>query len=357
MQRLFYWFSFEGSFIMQDNERDFFEHHRIQADPKQQPCRLDLFLTQRLAGVSRTRIQAGIRQGGVHVNARESTKANYLVKPKDVIQIFLPTPPRLKKIEPEKLPLDIVYEDADLLVVNKAAEMVVHPGTGNWNGTLVHGLCYYFQNLPFQTGNDMRPGLVHRLDQGTSGLLVIAKTEDALSNLASQFARHSTKRTYWALVWGSPKEDVGTIDLAIGRSLRDRRVMQVYKDGNAGKHAITHYRVLERLGEVTLVTCNLETGRTHQIRIHMKALGHPLLGDKQYGGAHVVKGNQFSKYRAFVKNCFRRLPHQALHARSLGFIHPRSKEEMHFEVPVHDAFAGVLEKWRRRARLINAIEA
>lgn len=330
-------------------EGHLFEHYKLTVDPKQKPYRLDLFLSHRLAGVSRNRIQTGIRQGSVRVNDKVA-KSSYKVQPHDSIRIFLPNPPRLKEIIPENIPLDIVYEDDYLLVVNKAAAMVVHPGTGNWNSTLVHALCYYFDHLPFRTGDEMRPGLVHRIDQGTSGLLVVAKQENSLNGLASQFANHTIDRIYWALVWGDLNEPKGSIALPIGRSIQDRRKMQVYADEKKGKRAITHYRVLERFGEVTLVECTLETGRTHQIRIHMQHLGHPLFGDTRYGGDKILKGKPFSKYKAFVQNCFAILPHQALHAHALGFMHPITKQHIYLEAELPPAFATVLKKWRTRTQ-------
>lgn len=320
-----------------------FLRHRIIVDMKQRPYRLDKFLAERLSS-SRTRIQAGISCGNIKVN-QQYVKAKYPVKPGDILEVFLPNPVEVPDIVAENIPLDIVYEDAHLLVVNKAAEMVVHPGTGNWQGTLVNGLMYHFEHLPAQKGNEHRPGLLHRIDKGTSGLLLVAKTEIALSGLAKQFSDHAIERVYWALVWGTPKEKEGTIDIPIGRSLSDRRIMVPYKDSTRGKRSITHYKILEELGYVTLVECRLETGRTHQIRVHMKYLGHPLFGDTRYGGDRICKGPLFSKYKSFIRNCFQILPYQALHAGTLGFIHPVTKKKCCFEVPLPPPFAEVMTKW------------
>lgn len=327
-----------------------FLHHTIMVDMKQVPCRLDKFLAGRLPS-SRTRIQVGIGCGNIKVNQKR-VKAKYLVRAGDIVEVFLPNPVVIPDIIAEDIPLAIVYEDAHLLLVNKAAEMVVHPGTGNWRGTLVNGLMYHFAHLPAQKGNEHRPGLLHRLDKGTSGLLVVAKTEEALSGLAKQFGAHTIARVYWALVWGTPKEEEGTIDIPIGRSLSDHRLMVPYKDGMRGKRSITHYKVLKKLGYVTLVECRLDTGRTHQIRVHMQYLGHPLFGDPRYGGDRICKGQQFSKYKSFVRNCLRMLPYQALHARTLGFMHPVTGAQCCFEVPLPPAFAAVVAKWARYANAI-----
>lgn len=329
--------------LIEDDE--LFEHHRIVADPKQQLLRIDKFLMDRLPNVTRNKIQNAIKDGFVKVNEAE-IKPNFKVRPDDVITIALPEPPRDTDVIPENIPLNIVYEDEDLLVVNKEAGMVVHPAYQNWSGTLVNALTYHFQNLPEMQGNEGRPGLVHRIDKDTSGLLVIAKSEAAMTGLAKQFYNHSIERTYLALVWGIPTEQKGTININLGRSLKDRRVTAAFEDETIGRNAITHYEVLEDLRYVSLVKCNLETGRTHQIRAHMKHLGHPLFNDATYGGDKVMKGTQFSKYKSFVDNCFKVIPRQALHAKSLGFIHPVKKEFMQFDSELPADFEAVLEKWR-----------
>lgn len=328
-----------------DQESDeLFEHHRIVVDPGQQPLRLDKFLFDRLPNASRSKIQGAVKLGFVLVN-KEQIKPNYKIRPDDVIVISLPEPPRDTEVVPEDIPLDIVFEDDHLLIVNKAAGMVVHPAFQNWSGTLVNALAYHFTQLPEMPNNEGRPGLVHRIDKGTSGLLVIAKTEQAMSGLAKQFFDHSIERTYWALIWGEPKEAKGTIDVHVGRSLKDRKITVAFPEGDFGRHAITHYEVLKELRYISLVKCNLETGRTHQIRAHMKYIGHPLFGDTTYGGNKVVKGTQFSKYKSFVDNCFKIMPRQALHAKSLGFIHPITKKQMHFDSDLPQDFVDVLEKW------------
>jgi 23S rRNA pseudouridine1911/1915/1917 synthase len=323
---------------------DLFEHHRFKVDPGQTTLRIDKFLFERISNASRSKIQGAIKLGFVQVND-ETVKPNYKVRPKDEIVISLPEPPRDNEVVPEDIPLNIVFEDDYLLVINKPAGMVVHPAYQNWSGTLVNALAYHFTQLPEMPNNEGRPGLVHRIDKDTSGLLVIAKTELAMTGLARQFFDHSIERTYWALIWGEPKEAKGTIDVHIGRSLKDRRITVAFPDGDFGRHAITHYEVLQNLRYVSLVKCNLETGRTHQIRAHMKYLGHPLFGDVTYGGDKVLKGTQFSKYKAFVENCFRIMPRQALHAKSLGFLHPVTKKQLYFESDLPEDFQQVIEKW------------
>ncbi|QSE98179.1 RluA family pseudouridine synthase [Fulvivirga lutea] len=333
----------ENQAFEEEND-DLFEHHRIVADPGQAPLRIDKFLMDRIANSTRSKIQSGIADGFVEVNG-EKVKSNYKVKPADVITVSMPEPPRDTDVVPENIPLNIVYEDEHLLVVNKEAGMVVHPAYQNWSGTLVNALTYHFQNLPEMQGNEGRPGLVHRIDKDTSGLLVIAKTETAMNGLAKQFFDHSIERTYYALVWGVPKEEKGTIDINLGRSLKDRRVTVAYEDPEIGRHAITHYEILKDLRYVSLIKCNLETGRTHQIRAHMKHLGHPLFNDATYGGDKLLKGTQFSKYKSFVDNCFKIIPRQALHAKSLGFIHPVTKKTMQFDSELPQDFTEVIEKW------------
>jgi 23S rRNA pseudouridine1911/1915/1917 synthase len=331
---------------IQDEEDDelLFEHHRITADPRQGLIRIDKFLMDRLPNVTRTKIQGGIQEGFVKVNDR-NIKANYKVRPNDVIIISMPEPPRDTDVIPENIPINIVYEDAHLMVINKPAGMVVHPAYQNWSGTLVNALAYHFQNLPQLPGNEGRPGLVHRIDKDTSGLLVIAKDEKTLTGLAKQFFEHTIERRYQAIVWGVPDPAEGTIDKNVGRSLKDRRVTTVFPLGDMGRHAITHYRVLQDLRYVALVECRLETGRTHQIRAHMKFIGHPLFNDAMYGGNEVLKGTIFSKYKQFVENCFKIIPRQALHAKSIGFIHPVTKEFLKFDSELPQDFREAIEKW------------
>ncbi len=327
-----------------EESEDLFEHHRIVVDPKQSLERIDKFLMDRLPNVTRNKLQEGIRQGYVKVN-EGIIKPNYKVRNGDIIKVELPTPPRDEELVPENIPLNIQYEDEHLLIVNKPAGMVVHPAYQNWSGTLVNALAYHFQNLPEMKGNEGRPGLVHRIDKDTSGLLVIAKTEASMSGLAKQFFDHSIERTYLALVWGDLAEDDGTINVNLGRSLKDRRITVAFPDGQLGRTAITHYNVLRRFHYVTLVRCNLETGRTHQIRAHLKHLGHPLFNDSTYGGDQILSGTVFTKYRQFVQNCFKMMPRQALHAKTLGFIHPVSKERMQFDSELPEDFKNLLEKW------------
>jgi 23S rRNA pseudouridine1911/1915/1917 synthase len=330
-----------------DSEEELlFEHHRIVADPGQSLLRIDKFLNDRLPNVTRTKIQKGIDDGFVTVNGKP-VKSNYKVHPSDVIVISLPEPPRDTDIVPENIPLNIVFEDDHLLVLNKPAGMVVHPAYQNWSGTLVNALAYHFQNLPQLPGNEGKPGLVHRIDKDTSGLLVIAKTEAVMTGLAKQFFDHTIERTYWALVWGEPSPSEGTISVHVGRSLKDRRVIAAFPEGDMGKHAVTHYRTLKPLRYVSLVECRLETGRTHQIRAHMKYIGHPLFNDATYGGDQVVKGTVFTKYKQFVQNCFKLMPRQALHAKTLGFIHPVTGKKLQFDSELPDDFQAVLEKWEK----------
>lgn len=327
-----------------DQDDELFEHHRIVADPKQSLVRLDKFLMDRLPNVTRTKIQGGIEEGFIRVNER-IVKSNYRVHPSDVITVSLPQPPRDTDVKPENITLNIVFEDAYLMIINKPAGMVVHPAYQNWSGTLVNALAYHFESLPEMPGNTGRPGLVHRIDKDTSGLLVIAKDEDTLTGLAKQFFDHTIERTYHAMVWGIPDPPAGTIDKNVGRSLKDRRVTTVFPNGDMGRRAVTHYQVLQDLRYVSLVQCKLETGRTHQIRAHMKYLGHPLFNDSMYGGDQILKGTTFSKYKQFVENCFKAMPRQALHAKTLGFVHPMTKQWMQFECPLPDDFNDVLARW------------
>jgi len=327
-----------------EGEDELFEHYRIEVDKGQGSERLDKFLNLHVANASRAKIQNGILAEAVQVNGLP-TKASYKVKPFDIITLSLPQPPRNTDVVPENIPLDIVYEDDEILLVNKPAGMVVHPAHGNWSGTLVNALVYHLQNLPTGRNGEIRPGLVHRIDKDTSGLLVIAKTEYAMSFLAHQFFDHSIERTYHALVWGELKEESGTIEGNIGRSIKDRKVMMVYPEGDQGKTAVTHYEVLKQIRYVSLVKCNLETGRTHQIRAHMQHIGHPLFNDSTYGGNRIRRGMTNGSYKAFVDNCFRIIPRQALHATSLGFVHPVTKEWMQFETELPEDFKAVVEKW------------
>lgn len=329
----------------EEEDDEFIENLQIKVDPGQSSMRLDKYLSHHLKNISRNRIQNAIDSESVKVNGA-SVKSSYKVKPQDDIVLSLVKSGKIpKEVIPQDLPLDIVYEDDDVLLVNKAQEMVVHPGHGNHSGTLVNALVYHFGNLPSARDGEIRPGLVHRIDKGTSGLLVIAKNEFALQFLARQFADHSTERTYYALVWGEPKEPKGTINAHIGRGFKDRRVSDVFPEGEYGKEAITHYEVIKSLRYVSLIKCNLETGRTHQIRAHMKYLGHPLFNDAAYGGDRILRGEIFSKYKQFVENCFSMMPRQALHAKSLGFVHPATREWMQFDSELPDDFQAVLDKW------------
>ncbi|TDI72309.1 MAG: RluA family pseudouridine synthase [Bacteroidetes bacterium] len=328
----------------QSSDDGWFEHYRLVADPKQTLIRLDKFLMDRLPNVTRNKLQEGIRQGFVKVNNTE-IKPNYRVRPGDEIVVALPEPPRDTEVVPEDIELDIVYEDSDLLVVNKPPGMVVHPAYSNWTGTLVNALTFHFQNLPTMPDNHGRPGLVHRIDKDTSGLLVIAKTELSMTRLARQFYDHSIERSYTALVWGLLENETGTIDVNLGRSLKDRRITTAFPAADYGRRAVTHYQVIKSLRYVTLLNCQLETGRTHQIRAHLKYLGHPLFNDAQYGGDRILKGTVFSKYKAFVGNCFKMLPRQALHAKSLGFVHPTTEKFMRFDSELPEDFQELLSKW------------
>mgnify|MGYP006175200465 FL=1 len=331
--------------ILSDKEdSDFYEHFNLVVDKGQSLIRIDKFLMLRIENASRSKIQHAIEADNVLVNEKP-IKASYKVKPLDVISIVLPHPPRDTEVIPQNIPINIIYEDDDLLIVNKDAGMVVHPGYGNWDGTLVNALVYHFSQLPQLPGNDGRPGLVHRIDKDTSGLLLISKNEKSMTYLAKQFYDHSISRKYLALVWGDIEND-GTVTGYIGRSAKDRKVMDVYDKEEDGKWSVTHYKVLERFNYVTLIECQLETGRTHQIRAHMQHIGHPLFNDAPYGGDKIRKGTLFAKYKQFVENCFDIIPRQALHAKTLGFIHPTKKEAIHFESDLPQDFNLVLEKWR-----------
>jgi 23S rRNA pseudouridine1911/1915/1917 synthase len=335
----------DENLLLEQEEQDLYEHLRVVVDKGQSLLRIDKFLMHRVENASRNRIQNAIELGNVLVNEKV-IKSSYKVKPLDVISVVLPHPPRDTEVYPENIPIDVVYEDDDVLVVNKPAGMVVHPGYNNYTGTLVNALVYHFQQLPTLPGNDGRPGLVHRIDKDTSGLLLISKNERAMTLLARQFYEHTITRKYIALVWGDIEHD-GTVTGYIGRSVNDRRVMSIYDDEEKGKWSVTHYKVLERMGYVTLIECQLETGRTHQIRAHMKHIGHTLFSDAVYGGDKILKGTVFGKYKQFVENCFEIMPRQALHAQSLGFYHPTLKKTIYFESPLPMDFDSVLQKWRR----------
>ena len=320
-----------------------FEHFKFTASEGQEPLRVDKFLMNFIENATRNKIQQAAKSGHIFVNDKP-VKSNYKVKAKDVVRVVFAHPPYENLLVAEAIPLDIVYEDHAVLVVNKPAGMVVHPGHGNYSGTLVNGLIYHIENLP--KNSNERPGLVHRIDKDTSGLLVVAKTEQAMTHLAKQFFDHTTERLYYALVWGNLEKDSGTITGHIGRSLKNRLQMDVFPEGNFGKEAITHYKVVERFSYVTLVECQLETGRTHQIRAHFKHIGHPLFNDERYGGNQILKGTTFTKYKQFIQNCFKVIPRQALHAKTLGFIHPSNGEKMSFVSELPDDFKEILEKWR-----------
>lgn len=328
-----------------DQGTEYYEHFRFVADKGQQMIRVDKFLTDRIERTSRNRVQQAADANCVLANGKP-VKSSYKVKPLDVISVVMDRPHYDFEIEAEDIPLDIVYEDRYVLVVNKPAGMVVHPGHGNYNGTLVNALAWHFKDTPDYDVNDPRLGLVHRIDKDTSGLLVIAKTPEAKTDLGMQFFKKTTRREYVAMVWGDFDEDEGTITGNIGRNPRNKLQMAVMKDPSQGKHAVTHYEVIERFGYVSIVKCVLETGRTHQIRVHMLSKGHPLFNDARYGGDKILKGTTFAKYRQFVENCFSVCPRQALHARTLGFRHPETGEEMNFECPVPEDMQALFDKWR-----------
>jgi 23S rRNA pseudouridine1911/1915/1917 synthase len=327
------------------DQTELFEHFRFEVNPGQALLRIDKYLTDRIENASRTRIQNAANAGNIIVNGKP-IKPNYRVKPGDIIQIVLPNPPRDIELIPQDIPIDIVYEDDDLVVVNKAPGMVVHPAYGNYTGTLVNALMWHFKDLPLFNSGEQRPGLVHRIDKNTSGILVIAKNELALNRLSKQFYDRTTDRKYLALVWGVPNPEEGTITGNVGRSPKDRKVMFVFPDGSEGKHAVTHYKVIEKLGYVSLLECKLETGRTHQIRVHLSYIKHPLFNDVEYGGNQILKGTTFTKYQQFVRNCFAIMPRQALHAKSLAFDHPVTKKRMSFDSEIPADMEQVLEKWR-----------
>lgn len=328
-----------------DNPAELYEHFRVVVDKGQSQVRVDKYLFERLVNSSRNRIQKAADAGLIMANGKP-VKSSYKVKPCDVLTVMMDRPRYDNDIIPEDIPLDIVYEDNDLMVINKPAGLVVHPGYGNYHGTLVNAIAWHLKDNPRYDPNDPQVGLVHRIDKDTSGLLVVAKTPDAKTHLGLQFYNKTTKRKYNALVWGIVENNEGTIEGNIGRNPKDRMQMAVLSDPAQGKHAVTHYRVLERLGYVTLVECVLETGRTHQIRVHMKHIGHTLFNDERYGGNEILKGTHFSKYKQFVNNCFETCPRQALHAMTLGFVHPRTGEEMFFTSPLPEDMTNLIDKWR-----------
>lgn len=333
--------------MFDDLEDELFEHFRFEAGKGQAPLRVDKFLMNLVENATRNKIQQAASNGNIFVND-VPVKSNHKVKALDVVRVLMKQPPFENIIIPENIPLNIVYEDEALLVVNKEPGLVVHPGHGNYTGTLVNALAYHFDNLPLNSSE--RPGLVHRIDKDTSGLLVVAKTEWAMTELQRQFAEKTTEREYVALVWGNVVEEEGTIESYIGRHVKDRMQMAAFDDEEKGKWAVTHYKVLERFGYVTLVCCRLETGRTHQIRVHMKHIGHTLFNDERYGGNLILKGTTFTKYKQFVENCFQLLPRQALHAKTLGFEHPVTKEYMRFDSEVPQDMVACIEKWRNYAQ-------
>ncbi|MBC7872512.1 MAG: RluA family pseudouridine synthase [Ferruginibacter sp.] len=344
-----------GNADIQDNNDELYERFSITIDKGQEPLRIDKFLMHRIEGATRNKLQQAINTGMVLVNGKE-IRPNYKIKPLDSVIVYSDMSPEETDVVPEKMDLNILFEDTDLMIINKPAGMVVHPGSGNYTGTLLNGVSYYLQQQNPALSEDVLPrfGLVHRIDKNTSGLLVLAKTDKAMRQLAKQFFDHTISRKYMALVWGDMQNDTGTIIAHVGRHLRFRKLFTAYPEGDHGKEAITHYRVLERFGYVTLVECILETGRTHQIRVHMKHIGHPLFNDDFYGGDKIVKGTVFTKYKQFVDNCFQICRRQALHARTLGFVHPTTGKEMFFEAPLPPDIEQVIEKWRKYASSVGS---
>ncbi len=337
-----------------ETDDELFEHHRFVAAKGQEPLRVDKFLMNFIEYATRNKIQQSAKAGNIWVNGA-IVKQNYKVKPEDEVRVLFEHPPHEFLLVAENIPLDIVYEDDALLVVNKPAGMVVHPGHGNYSGTLINALLYHIEDSGGQredlpNNSNERPGLVHRIDKDTSGLLVVAKTETAMTHLAKQFYDKTSEREYIALVWGDVKDESGTVEGNIARNPKNRLQMHVFPEGDEGKEAVTHYSVLERLGYVTLVSCQLETGRTHQIRVHMKYIGHTLFNDERYGGDKILKGTTFTKYKQFVDNAFKILPRQALHAKTLGFIHPETGEKMRFDSEIPQDMADCIEKWRHYAK-------
>jgi len=344
--------SLEEENIETEGQEDLYEHYRFEVDKGTKLLRIDKYLVNLTMNISRNKIQQASKAGCILVNGKPE-KQNYRVKPLDVISILLPSEPRVHEIVPENIPLNVIYEDDDILVINKEAGMVVHPAFANYTGTLVNALTYRFLEQPIHNEEPAKPFLVHRIDKDTSGILMVTKNEYAQMKVAQQFFDHSIERKYWALVWGDFQENEGTIIGNVGRNPKDRKVMTVFPDGDQGKHAVTHWKVIERFGYVTLIECQLETGRTHQIRVHAKYIGHPLFNDASYGGNRILKGTTFTKYKQFVDNCFSLLPRQALHAKVLGIVHPVSGQYMHFESELPSDMASVIVKWRNYAKHQN----
>lgn len=336
-----------------EEQQELYEHHRVDVDHGQSMVRIDKFLADKIRNVSRNRIQQAADAGCILVNG-SAVKSSYRVKPHDSISVVMATPPHSTEINPENIPLSIIYEDNELLVVDKPAGLVVHPAQGNYSGTLINALLYHLSEVPLFKSGEVRPGLVHRIDKNTSGLLVIAKTELSMNRIAKQFFDRTTSRLYWALVWGDMEGDSGTITGNIGRSIRDRKKMQVFAQGEQGKHATTHWRVLERFGFVTLIECNLDTGRTHQIRVHLEHIKHPLFNDEVYGGNRVLKGNTSTKYKQYIDNCFAICPRQALHAKTLGFTHPTTGKPMSFDSKLPSDMTTLIDKWRGYTKFVTA---
>lgn len=336
----------------EQEDKELYEHYRYTAGKAQVMLRVDKFIMNHLENASRTKIQAAAEAGCIHVNGKP-VKSNYKVKPNDQITIMMPNPPRVVELIPQDIPINILFEDDDIIIINKEAGMVVHPGFGNYEGTLMNALVHHFQNLPVSKTQrieaELRPGLVHRIDKNTSGVIVIAKTELAMTRMAKKFYDRDIDRIYVAIVWGNLKEDSGTITGNIGRSLKDRMKMTVFPGGEHGKHAVTHWKVLERFGYITMIECKLETGRTHQIRVHMEHIGHPLFNDERYGGNRILKGTTFTKYKQFVNNAFEILPRHALHAKSLGFKHPTTGKYIHFDSELPEDMQKLIVKWRNYA--------
>ncbi|HBS86627.1 MAG: RNA pseudouridine synthase [Bacteroidetes bacterium GWF2_38_335] len=328
-----------------EEQPELFEHFRFEVDKGQSLLRIDKFLVNRIENVSRSKIQDAADAGNILVNSNP-VKSNYKVKPGDIVSIVMTHPPREIELIPQDIPIKIIYEDDDVILVNKDPEMVVHPAYGNYSGTLVNALAWHLKELPLFSSGEARPGLVHRIDKNTSGILVVAKNEKALNKLAKQFFDRTTDRKYIAIVWGSFDEKEGTITGNIGRSLKDRKKMDVFPEGNFGKHAVTHYKVLEELGYLSVVECKLETGRTHQIRVHFAHIGHPIFNDDTYGGDQILKGTTYTKYKQFVQNCFKILPRHALHAKSLAFDHPVTKKRMMFDSELPEDMVKLIEKWK-----------
>ena len=345
-----------GDNLAPEEEKDeLYEHFRFVADKGTDLIRIDKYLQNLIANTSRNKVQQAAKAGCILVNGKPE-KQNYRVHPLDVISVLMPNPPRDTEVLPENIPLNITYEDDDIIVINKAPGMVVHPAYANYTGTLVNALAYHLQGKKGRDGEEMKPMLVHRIDKNTSGIMIVAKNEYSQMTLAKDFFDHTINRADQALVWGDFKEDEGTVTGNVGRHPKERTCMTVFPDGEAGKHAVTHYKVLERFGYVTLIECRLETGRTHQIRVHMQHIGHPLFNDATYGGDRILKGTTFNKYKQFIDNCFQLMPRQALHAKSLGITHPVTKKAMFFDSELPEDFQAVLDKWRHYVQHVNVFE-